>query len=313
MRKFQKLILFMVFACSRSWPHSEPFTYRCEKKDQTEMLVAFKNDGAHVQVFSAQGVLAQKHVLPFYLSLLDPPREPIQYFYSNSGFEIREQFVRDAKPQQFRLSFVQGGALQKGWKCKYHGAGVQVVTLENDWDSVSGDRLWLLRAVKGVSSLKQLSSESRGMIAQLVERYSGIQKQADPVFFKKLTLAAGEPLLYLSPEMAQDLVQKFSVPGKETWKLMLEILSFDQFAPMQRWIFWAQLAGAPNNEALRIALTQFTQSPLFKDSNMKNFFQKETRNTFQQISSEQMQQIVSAGLDRISKEFAEKLWKERNQ
>lgn len=275
--------------------------------------MAFKNDGAHVQFFDSKGATAQKYVLSQHLSLLDTPREPIHYFYGNPNFEIREQFVRDSKPQEFRLAFLQEGVLQKGWSCTYHGAAVQVITIENDWENVPADRLWLLRAVKGLRSVKQLSSASRSMVLQLVERYALIQKQVDPVFFKKLTLAAGEPLLYLSPEMTQDLAQGLSGAGKETWRLMLEILSFDQFAPMQRWVFWAQLAVASNNEALRIALTQFTRSPLFKDANMKMFFQKETRSTFRQITSTQMQQILSQGLDQVSKEFAEKLWKERNQ
>jgi hypothetical protein len=313
-----KHILVLMVALWVSKPltadQKEP-VYDCKNRLGEKIDVFFEDPGSRIVKTDRLGKKLGEWKLPNYLAFEDKPREPIRYLYAlgSNSFELREQFFRDLNPQELQITLIQEGEILTGWRCFYHGAKANIRMLENLSDTSKADLLWVTRAVKGFVTEEKLSDESLGMLVSLVERYALWEKKTDKTQLKRLVIPTFQPVVYLSPSMVKQVSARLSAEGRPAWDLILAEENYDNFAPVQRWIFWVGLAARNNNEAVRAGIRGFAKSTLFQDKNMQKFFQMETKATLQGISSESIKQIAGAGLSESEKAFLEKMWKERNR
>lgn len=297
--------------------------YECENAQGEKLYIFFDRLGTIVKRTGADQKNLREWKLSNRLSFDDKPRDPLECLFPSveknkpvdlkNTFEVREQFFRDVNPQELQMMLIQEGDVLVGWKCFYRGTARVVRMLEKYAESGRADFFLVRRAVKGFLTEDRLTEESLGMLVQLVERYGLWSKKVEKTELRQLIVDVFEPIVHLSASMAKQVEGRLSEVGRATWKLILEDESFDSFAPIQRWIFWVNLAERENNEAVRAGVRGFVKSPLFQDKTMQKFFQTETKGGLKALSKERFKQIVSSGLDEAEKKFLEKLWNEREK
>lgn len=282
-------------------------SYHCVHPSKKELSIFFVGKNGNGVEVSGKENNKVDWKLNGYRAFLDEPRKQIEIHFAPSplGFlEVREQFMRKEDRELLELTLLEGDQLVRGWKCRYLGAEVNTVLVENPTTVGRGDSLWVRRAVKGMGMEKRLTADSLATLSRLVKRYC-IWGSAE---WKRVF----QPMNYLSLEAISQVNDSLSSDSeKKCFKEILDQIAFDKFPPLQRWVFWANLASQGNQEALRIAIREFMRSPLAREKDVVLFFQSEIRPTLKRLSKLEIDRLASQGLNEKEKKFLEALWKSK--
>jgi hypothetical protein len=290
-------------------------SYRCTFSPKSELNISFVGkNGSVTDVGSKESELVEWK-LPGYRAFLDEPRQQMDIHFATSPrgfFEVREQFNKKNGQTSVELTLLQGNQLLRGGKCRYLGAEVNTVLVESIAAVGKGDSLWVRRAVKGMGSQKLLGSESVSTLVRMMDRYcswtSAEAGNSAGLEMKRVFQAVN----YLPSEAVAQIDEKLSSDSlKRCWRGVLDQIAYEKFPPLQRWVFWANLASQGNQEALRISIRDFLNSPLSREKDMVTFYQSEIRSTLKKLSKSEMERLVSQGLSEKEKKFLEALWKSK--